>query len=326
MKRRTFLIAVGAAAFGSALSVHAQPTPRVPRVAFVFTGTPVANARRLEAFRQAMHELGWVTGKTVIIEDRYAEGRPERVPQLIADLVRMNVDLIVVNNTLTSRTAKSATASIPVVLAGVDNPVESKLVSSLSHPGGNVTGLTTLVPALSGKRLELLRQAIPSAKMGVLWTPSQTGNVPVLKETEAAAQSAGVSLQPAELHRSDDIDAAFSAFAKASVRGVIVLGSAMVRDHAQQIIKSAAKYRIATMFHDNTFVSDGGLMSYGPNIEDVHRRAAAFVDKILKGAKPRDLPIEQPDRYDLAVNLRTAKALGITIPQAVLLQASRIVE
>ena len=324
MRRRTFIAMLGGTAVVWPLSLRAQPAAKLPRVGFILSGTRGANARQLDAFYQGLRELGWIAGKNIAVEERYAEGQLERLPETAADLVRIKTDVILVNNGNAARAAKRATSAIPIVLAGVAAPVESGLVASLARPSGNITGLSLLSPESSGKRLQLLKQVVPAASRIAVFRTSSSD--PIWKETEAAAHSVGVMLQPTDLRSADDIDSALSELTKGRHNALFVIRSAITRIHARRIVDFAARNQIPTMFDDSLYVTDGGLMSYGSNLNDVHRRAAAYVDKILKGARPGDLPIEQPTKFELVLNLKTAKTLGLTIPQELLLQASRVIE
>ena len=324
MRRRNFIAMLGGAVVVWPLLARAQPAAKVPRVGFIFSGTRTANARQLDAFHQGLRELGWIAGKNIAVEERNAEGQLERLPDLAADLVRIKADVILVNNGNAARAAKRTTSATPIVLAGVAGPVESGLVASLSRPGGNITGLSLLSPESSAKRLQLLKQAVPAASRIAVLRASLSEQI--WKETEAAAHSVGVMLQPIDLRSADDIGSAFSELTKGRYNALFVIRSAITRIHARRIVDFAARNHIATMFDDSLYVADGGLMSYGSDLNDIHRRAAAYVDKILKGAKPGDLPIEQPTKFELVINLKTAKGIGLTIPQDLLFRADKVIE
>jgi putative ABC transport system substrate-binding protein len=282
------------------------------------------------AFRQGLRDLGYIEGRNVVIEYRDAEGKFERLPALAAELVVLKVDVIVVGGTPQALAAKQATRTIPIVLAGAGDPITSGLVTSLARPGGNVTGLSILGPELVGKCLELLKQAIPGVShVAVLWHPGGHGERTernMLKEAEVAGRALGVRLQFVETRGPADFDRAFSDMTRARAGALTVLPSNMLITERRRLVDLTAKSRLPAVYPMRVFVDVGGLMSYGANIADMFRRAATYVDKILKGAKPGDLPVEQPTNFELVINLKTAKALGLTIPQTLLLQADQVIE
>ncbi len=327
--RQAVLIALALGILLAPLVAEAQQVAKVPRIGYL-TGSRAANPHLTEAFRQGLRDLGYVEGRNVVIEYRDAEGKYDRFPALAADLVALKVDVIVVTNTPAALAAKQATRTIPIVLAWVGDPVGSGLVTSLARPGGNVTGLSFLVPELVGKRLELLKQAVPGvSRVAALWHP---GDYPertekdILKEADVAARALGVRLQVVEARGPEDFDRAFSDMTRARADAVTVQSTNIFIIEKRRLVDLAAKNRLPAMYIAREFVDAGGLMSYAPNVADVFRHAATYVDKILKGAKPADLPVEQPTKFELVVNLKTAKALGLTIPQSVLIRADEVIQ
>jgi putative ABC transport system substrate-binding protein len=294
------------------------------------THNRAASPHTHEAFRQGLRDLGYVEGRNVVIEDRDAEGKFERLPALAAELVALKVDVIVAPNTAAALAAQQATKTIPIVFAVAADPVTSGLVTSLARPGGNVTGSSILAPELVGKRLELLTQAVPGvSRVAVLWQPGGAGEgteKDMLKGAEVAASALGVRLQFVEARGPADVDRAFSEMTRARAGALTVLPSAMFGSQRRRLVDLAAKNRLPAVYTSREFVDAGGLMAFGPNQADLYRGAATYVDKILKGAKPGDLPVEQPTTFELVINLKAAKAVGLTIPQSVLARADHIVE
>jgi putative tryptophan/tyrosine transport system substrate-binding protein len=285
------------------------------------------NAARIEALRQGLRELGYAEGKNIIVEWRSAEGKLDRLPPLAAELVRLNVTMIVTGAPPPTRAAREATHTIPIVMAFSDDPVGSGFVTSLARPGGNITGLSSLAPEISGKQLELLRQVIPKlSRVAVLGTPTVPQYATVVKEIELAAAALGVKVRYVDVLSHTDIEAAFQAANQEHATAALVLGSPILNSQRAWIIKSAAKSRLPVMYSRPEFVEDGGLMTYGASITDLFRRAATYVDKILKGAKPGDLPVEQPTKFELVINLKTAKLIGLTIPPNVLARADKVIK
>jgi putative ABC transport system substrate-binding protein len=308
----------------------AQQPKKVPRIAFLAGGSRSGDSLLIESFWQRMKELGYIEGKNIAAEYRFAEGALERLPNFAAELVRLNVDIIVAPGS-GARAAKKATNTIPIVITYGD-PVESGLVASLAHPGGNVTGLSGFVSELGGKQLELLKEAFPKVSLvAVLWwnqtNPSGIGqDAFLLGEMKVAAGALRVTLQALELRSLDDFEPAFSAIKGERANAVIVLRNPLTTTHRTRIVDFAAKSRLPAMYGDKEFVDAGGLMSYGVNIADLWGRAATYVDKILKGAKPADLPVEQPTKFELIINLKAAKQIGVTIPPNVLARADRVIK
>ena len=308
------------------LAGDAQPLAKFARIGVltlaVAPSTPLA-----EAFRQGLREHGYVEGQNLAFEYRYAEGRADRLPALAAELARLKVDVIVTESNMAALAAKSATETIPIVMAIAGDPVKAGVVGSLARPGGNVTGLTLMHPELSGKRLQLLKEAVPRiALVAVIWNPTDPAAVDILRETEVAARSLGLRLHAIEARAPAELDAAFKAVADARPSAFFTLPGGMFQDNQTRILEFAKKNRLPGVFPNRVFVEAGGLISYGPNLAASSRRAAAFVDKLLKGAKPADLPIEQPTKFELVINLKTARALGLTIPASVLVWADQAIE
>jgi putative ABC transport system substrate-binding protein len=299
----------------------AQSKTRVPRIGYLFTGLLVP-----KEFLQALRELGYVEGKNVALELHAAEGREERLPALAAELVNLNVDVIVAPGTAAAQAASQATKTIPIVYTGGADPVALGLVASLARPGGNVTGVTSLSRELTGKRLELLNETFPNASsVAVLTRRASPVTTELLKDTEAAAKTFRLRLQIVEVRGSNDFDKAFSAIIKERAGSLIELPSPLFHSNRKRIVEFAAKSRLPSIFHSRDFVDAGGLMCYGEHNADLLRRVAYYVDRILKGAKPADLPVEQPTKFELIINLKAAKQIGVTIPPNVLARADRVI-
>jgi putative tryptophan/tyrosine transport system substrate-binding protein len=306
----------------ASLAVEAQNAAKVYRIGVLHLTPDLA---RMEAFRDGLSKLGYVEGQDIAILDRLAEGKVHRLPELAAELVRLKVDVIVTGGATTTYAAQQATRTIPIVMAADDNPVEDGFIVSLGRPGTNITGLTTLSRELNGKRLALLKEAIPRlARVAVLSNPANRSSGPGLSATKAAAQSMGLQLEPIEVREPEDFESAFSAIARARAQALVLAHQDPIfHVHAQRIAGLALKGRLPAVFYVKDFAEHGGLMSYAPSYPDLFRRAAIYVDKILKGARPGELPIEQPTKFELVVNLKTAKALGLTIPQSLLVRADQ---
>jgi len=306
---------------------EAQQPKKVPRIGYLVS-VSLSSTRevgQVEAFRQGLRELGYVEGQNIAIEYRYAEGVEERLPNLAADLVQLNVDVIFVTGTTGTQAAKRATKTIPVVMASVTDPVGTGLVASLAHPGGNVTGLSNF-SELGGKQLELLKEAFPRVtRIAVIWDPANAANARLLAEMKVTADGLRTVLQSLEVRSSDDFDRVFSAIKKEHARALIVLRNVITYTHPKRIVDFAVKSKLPAMYPDRVLVDAGGLMSYGPDFLDMIHRAATYVDKILKGAKPADLPVEQPTKFEFVINLKAAKQIGLTIPPKVLARADKII-
>jgi putative ABC transport system substrate-binding protein len=308
--------------------IDAQSATRIPKIGFLAATTQVGVAPNFAAFRQGLQELGYVEGRTVLLEVRYGGGAAERLPQLARELVALNPDVIVAPNDVAIAAVRRETQTIPIVMAFSSDPAGAGFVASLARPGGNVTGLSTLSPQTSVKRLELLKEVVPGlSRVALLWNPDSRGNLLEYKETEAVARSLHVELQSVELSRIEDLDRAFLAITKGSAQALIVpAGNPIVVASADQVTSFVQRSRLPSIYGGGQFVGAGGLMSYGPSTTDLFRRAAIFVDKILKGAKPADLPVEQPTKFELVINLKTAKALGLTIPSLLLRRADEVIQ
>jgi putative ABC transport system substrate-binding protein len=308
------------------LPARAQRSTRVPRIGYLGISSPFLEPQYVEAFRAKLRELGYVEGRDVAIDYRWAEGRDERLPRLATELVAAKVDVIVTTGTTGTFAAKRATKTIPIVMASSGDPVRSGLVTSLDRPGGNVTGFTVLGPELEGKRLEILRQVVPRlTRVAVIWNPANPAIVFYHQAIQTAGRSLNVALAPVtEVRRVEELDKAFSTIAAARPDALAVLADRFLLAHRKRIVEFAAAHRLAGMFPYREYVDDGGLMSYAPSNLELFRGAATYVDRILKGAKPGDLPVQEPSKFELVINLKTAKALGITIPQTTLLGAELI--
>jgi len=305
---------------------QAQHPTKIPRIGLLGTSSLSANAGRIEAFRQGLRELGYVEGKNVVIELRSAEGKLDRLPELAAELVRLKVDVIVTSGPPATRAAKEATATIPIVMALDNDPVGSGVIASLARPGGNITGLATLAPELSGKQLELLKETVPRlSRVAVFETSTSPGNAQVLREVELAAGALKVKLQYLDVLDPKDIETAFRAANKGRAHAVLVLGSPVFISQRTQIANLAIKSRLPAIYPNSDYADAGGLMTYGPNYPDLFRRAATYVDKILKGRTPADLPVEQPMKFEFIISLIAAKQIGLTIPPNVLVRADRVI-
>jgi putative tryptophan/tyrosine transport system substrate-binding protein len=309
-------------------SAGAQSASRIPRIGFLdYPAREAGRLRLWDALRKRMHELGYAEGDTVVFEPRWAEGKVDRLPALAAELANLPVEVIVTTGTPAARAAKRATDTIPIVMVGTTDPVGQGLVASLNRPGGNVTGLTLLSSDLSAKQLELLREAVPQAsRIAMIWEAGNEGTAIAARNAESAAQALGISLQSLAVRGIDDFDGAFASMVHDRAAALIVGGSAVFFAERTRLIDLAAKHRLPAIFNERFYVQAGGLMSYGSAFTENFRRAGDYVDKILKGAKPADLPVEQPTKFELAINLKTAKALGITIPPNLLVQAEEVIE
>ena len=311
--------------FALCLPAEAQQPGKVPRIAWLTSSPLSGNANRIEAFRQGLRELGYVEGKNIVIEYRSGEGNRDRVPALAVELVRLKVDIIVTAGASTTRSAKAATTTVPIVMAQDIDPVESGFVTSLARPGGNITGLSTLGPELSGKRLELLKEIVPKlSRAAVLGTSTVPGHSQMMREIDRAAKAFNVELQFLDILDSKSIETSLRAASKGRAEAILTLQSPIVFSQRAQILDFAVKNRLPVMYFQTEYVEAGGLMSYSANLNDLARRAATYVDKILKGAKPADLPVEQPTKFEFVINLKAAKQIGLTIPPNVLARATKV--
>ena len=309
------------------VSAQAQQPTKVPRIGYLSAVSPSANLARREAFRQGLRELGYVEGKNIVIERRFAEGKLDRLNEFAAEFVRLKVDVIVTAAPSSTRAAKAATSTIPIVMAFDNDPVANGFIASLARPGGNITGLSNLAPELSGKQLELLKEIVPRlSHVAVLWTSTGKGWQATVKEIELAAAALKVQLQALDVPGPKDIETAFREARKGRADAVLVLASPILESHRTQVVDLAAKNRLPTIYPFPEFVEAGGLVTYGVSLSDLYRRAATYVDKILKGAKPADLPVEQPTKFELVINLKTAKQIGLTIPPNVLARTDKVIK
>jgi len=326
MHRRTFIGGVASGVLVTSLGSFAQQHGRVCRVGVLDTSSSMS-AVQLEAFRKGLRELGYVEGENLVIEDRTADGRPERLAELATELVRAKVDVIVPRGTPAALAAKNATAVIPIVAIEVGAPVETGLVKSLSHPGGNVTGLSSVSADLYAKRIEFIKETVPGVKrICGLVNLSNPADAAFWKQTERLGQSLGVQVQLLEVRKSLDLAPAFDAASRQGVGALVVIGVSLLQQYRELIVELAAKHRLPTIYPSRAFVDAGGLMSYAIDYDQLYYRAASLLDKIFKGAKPGDQPVEQPTKFELVINLKTAKALGLTIPQSVLARADEVIQ
>jgi putative ABC transport system substrate-binding protein len=305
----------------------AQQPAKIPRIGYLSGGFLSSESARTEAFRQGLRELGYMEGKNISIEYRFAEGKPDRLTEIAAELVGLKVDSIVTAGSTVTRAAREATSMIPIVMTNEGDPVGTGFVASLARPGGNITGLSTLAPELGGKRLELLKEIIPQlSRVAVFGTSTLPENAQRLKEVELAAKAFGVKLQYLDVLGPKDIETTFRAAVKGRADAMLwQVAGGVANAHRTQILELAVKSRLPAIYHNSAYVDAGGLMTYSPSATDLDRRAATYVDKILKGAKPADLAVEQPTKFELVINLKTAKQIGVTIPQKVLARADRVI-
>ena len=322
------MFALGALLLVLSVRAEAQQPKKVPSIGYLSTGSPSSSTQTIEAFRQGLHELGYAEGKNITIEYRFAEGREDRLRQFASELVRLKVDVIFVSATVATLATKNATTTIPIVFTIVDDPIAFGLIDSLGHPGGNITGLTSGAgPGLYGKRLELLKESFPRvSRVAALWNPDDPGSVVNVRGMETPARSLSLKLQSVEMRDPNDLQQAFSAMKRERAEALVTILGALVGSQRSRIVDLAAKSRLATMSAESRWTEAGGLMSYGPDYADLYRRAATYVDKILKGANPADLPVEQPTKFELVINLKTAKRIGLTIPPNVLARADKVIK
>jgi putative ABC transport system substrate-binding protein len=327
MKRKITVITICSVLFALCFTVEAQQTTKVPRIGYLTGATPVGQAARVEAFRQGLRELGYIEGKNIVVEYRYAEEKLDRLPALATELVRLKVDVIVTGGSGNTRAAKEATNTIPIVMAQDSDPVGNGFVASLARPGGNITGLATLAPEIGGKQLELLKEIVPKlSRVAVLGAASTTpGTIQQRREIELAAGAFKVQLQYLDVLGLKDIETAFQAASKGRANGVLVLRGTVLGSEGTHISEFAVKNRLPAIYGTRRSVEAGGLMSYGVNTTDLDRRAATYVDKILKGSRPADLPVEQPKKFEFVINLKAAKQIGLMIPPNVLARADKVI-
>ena len=327
MKKKFQVLTLCAMIFALCGSVDAQQTGKIPRIGYLTAGARSVAEAREEAFRQGLREFGYINGKNIVIDYRSAEASLGKVPALAAELVNLKVDLIVAVTTTAALAAKGATQTIPIVMRIPGDPVEDGLVATLARPGGNITGLTSLIQELGGKRLELLKEVVPRlSRVSVLRHPGAQASLKWLKEWEIAGHALGLQIQSVAVRSPNDIDEAFRVSTKEGAGAMTALRHPFINTQRKRIVDLAIKNRLPTIFDDNDFVQDGGLLFYGANLFDLQRRLAYFVDRILKGAKPADLPVEQPMKFELVINLKTANQIGLTIPQSVLYRADKVIK
>ena len=326
MRKNVSRLTLCALLFVLSFEAKAQQSKKIPLIGFLAASSAPVARTRIEALRHGLRGLGYVEGKDIVIEYRFAEGKPNQLPHYAAELVRLKVDIIITLGPMDTRAARDATKTIPIVMGQDSDPVGSGVVASLARPGGNITGLSSLYPEITGKQLELLKEIVPTlSRVAVLGDSTEPGNAVLLKEMELAAGALKVQLKYLELRDPTDIETAFSAIKKDRADAVIVLRNPIASTRRKQIVDLAAKSRLPAIYVQPEWVEAGGLMSYAPDLRDNWRRAAIYVDKILKGAKPADLPVEQPTKFELIINLKTAKQIGITIPPNVLARADRVI-
>ena len=325
-KKTLWLLLIVAVQFNVGMVAQAQQPKKVPRIGYLLDGSSSSAADRVDTFRDGLRDLGYVEGKNIVIDYRYAEGRFDRFPELAAELVRLKVYVIVAVSTVAARAAKNATRTIPIVALSGD-PVETGLVASLARPGGNVTGLASLAPELSTKRLELLKEIVSKVSLvAVLWNPNGPAPVLAFKETQLAAKRLGLLLQSLEVRGPDDFESAFGGAIRERASALLVISDPLTNTHQRRIVELAAKNRLPAIYPIREFVQAGGLMAYAPDRLEQYRRVAYYVDKILKGAKPADLPVEQPTKFEFVINLKAAKQIGLTIPPNVLARADKVIK
>ncbi len=324
--RREFLIGLGAA-LAWALPARAQLPRTMYRVGFLGNSTAALEADLIEPFRQGLRDLGYEEGRNITIEYRWAEGKYERLPALIAELVALNLDVMVTAGTPATLAVKKAAISVPLVMAAIGDPVGISVVASLARPAGNITGLSAMAPDLEGKRLQLLGEVVPKlSHVAVIWNPLNEFQEISIRQLNAAAATLQIKVQPVAVRVAEDLDAAFATLVRDKPKALIILADRIFLHNRARLIDFATRNRLPGVYAYRELVEAGGLMSYGPSYEDMHRRAATYVDKILKGAKPADLPIEQPTKFNLVINRKAAEALGLTIPPSILVRADEMIE
>jgi putative tryptophan/tyrosine transport system substrate-binding protein len=327
MKAKILVYVLSALILATIHLAEAQQPTNVPRIGILFVGSSSFYAAWIDVFRQGLKELGYIEGRNITIDYRYAEGKADRLPSLAAELVGLKVDVIVSSSTPSVLAVKKATSTIPIVFVSISDPVASGLVDSLARPGGNSTGLTIVAVELGGKRLELLKEAVPKVtRVAFLWESANPAQAPQWREAQAAAQALRLQLQSLEVRSSNDFDSAFEAALRERAQALVTTPAALLGAHLKRIVEFAAKNRLPAMYGNPQFVDAGGLMSYAPDYSAQYRRAATYVDKILKGAKPADLPVEQPTKFEFVVNLKAAKQIGLTIAPNVLARANRVIK
>jgi putative ABC transport system substrate-binding protein len=327
VRRRQLISLLGGAVVSWPLAAHAQQPAKVLRIGFLGNSTAALEANLIGPFRDGLSALGYVEGRNVVIEYRWAEGKYERFAGLIAELIALKVDVIVTAGTPATLAVKKATTRVPLVMIAVGDPVGTGIVASLARPGGNITGLSSMAPDLEGKRLELLREVAPGlSRIAVFWNPANAFNAGAMRQVRAAADALRISVLPLAVRTAEELDGAFAAIIKERPEALIVFADRIFLHNRLRMMEFAAENRLPSVNAYQELVEAGGLMSFGPSYEDMHRRAATYVDKIFKGAKPADLPVEQPTRFKLVINLKTARALGLNIPPTLLVLADEVIE
>ena len=327
MKKKITFLTLCALLLALCSSATAQQPPKVQRIGYLTANSSSVELPRVDAFRQGLRALGHIEGQNIVIEYRFTDGKFERLPDLAAELVRLKVDVLVANTTNAALAAKNATRTIPIFFIGVSDPVAAGLVDSFARPGGNITGLTNIAPVLSGKRLELLKETVPKlTRVAVLWDPHNPGSVPQWNESQLAARELGLQLHSMEVSSANKYESAFKEATKAGSTALAVTLNPLANANQKRVVDLAAKSRLPAIYARGQFVDNGGLMSYAPSFTADGRDAARLVDKILKGTQPADLPVEQPTKFELLINLKTAKALGLTIPPLVLMRAEKVIK
>jgi putative ABC transport system substrate-binding protein len=327
MRRRSFMTLLGGAAVAWPLMARAQQSAKIPRVGFMGNSTEALEANLVGPFREGLRELGYEEGRNIVIHYRWADGKYERFPTLIAELLAANVDVIVTAGTPAALAVKKATSTVPLVMIAVGDPVGTGIVPSLTRPGGNITGLSSIAPDLEGKRLELLREVVPHlAHVAYFLNPANAFHTVSVRQALIAAQAPNIKLQPHDVRKSEDLDAAFTSIIKERPEGLLILADRIFLHNRQRMMDFATQQRLPSVNAYHELVEAGGLMSYGPSYEDMHRRAAIYVDKILKGVRPAELPVEQPTKFTLIVNLKAAKALGLEVPPTLVARADEVIE
>jgi len=326
MDRRTFIASMVGAVLSEPVAAEAQQAGRVSRVGFLWD-SPTVFPDAIEAFRQKLRDLGYVEGRTIAIEYRWAEGKPGRMRELAEELVRLKVDVIIAPSSVYTGAAKRATSEIPIIFMSHADPIGSGHVANLARPGGNITGLSLMMTETNAKGLELLKEAVPGlARVAVVWDPATPSHGPGLKAVEVAGPALGLRIQPVAVRSATEFDSAFSAISRERADAVLVLSTPIFIAGAKRLAELALTHKLPSMFGPRHHVEAGGLMSYSPDRAELWRRGAIYVDKILKGAKPADLPVQQPTKFELVINLKTAKALGLTLPQSLLLRADQVIQ
>ncbi len=327
MDRRTFVSTAAGALLVKAFPANAQPAKKVPRIGILHSGDPATSSPFVAAYTLGLREHGYVEGQNIVVERRFSDNKAERLSDLAAELVRLKVDVIMTSGDVAIAAVKQQTQTIPIVMSSSTDPVGTGFVASLAHPGGNITGLTNLSPELMAKRLELLKEVVPGlSRVAIIWNPDARGAVFDYKETQGAARALGLQLQSTEVSRAGDFERAFSVLTTGRAEALVVAPSIFMFVNRVQIASLALKTRLPSMYWARENADAGGLIAYGPNLLDLYRRAAAYVDKILKGAKPGDLPVEQPTKFELVINLKTAKALALTLPPSLLRRADEVLQ